>query len=81
MFKLLLPLLVVGSLLATEKLEVPVGKYDLETVIYTSKKGTIYVIETVLDTQTGEVIKRKRIKASSYKLPYKDRKGKIITKD
>ena len=81
MFKFLLPVLVAGSLLATEKLEVPVGKYDLETVIYVNSKGTTYIVETVLDTQTGKVIKRKRIKASSYKLPYKDRKGKIITQD
>ena len=81
MFKFLLPVLVAGSLLATEKLEVPVGKYDLETVIYVNSKCTTYIVETVLDTQTGKVIKRKRIKASSYKLPYKDRKGKIITQD
>ena len=58
-----------------------VGRYQLETTTYTNKKGIIYVIETVLDTKTGEVIKRRKIKASIYKLPYKDRKGKLIIKE
>ena len=58
-----------------------IGKYQLETVIYTSKKGTVYIVETVLDTRTGEVVKRRKKKASSYKLPYKDRYGKTITKE
>ncbi len=58
-----------------------VGRYELETLVYTSKKGTVYIVETILDTKTGEVVKRRKKKASSYKLPYKDRYNKVITKE
>ena len=68
-------------LLATFLSAEGVGKYQLETTSYTNKKGTIYIVETILDTQTGEVIKRRKIKASNYKLPYKNRSGKVITKE
>ena len=61
--------------------EFEVGRYQLETLVYTSKKGTVYIVETVLDTKTGEVVKRRKKKASSYKLPYKDRYNKVITKE
>ena len=73
--------LLLSSCLLATNVENKVGKYELSTVSYISKKGTVYIIETVLDTQTGEVIKRRKIKASTYKLPYKDRKGKLITKE
>ena len=58
-----------------------IGRYQLETTTYTSKKGIVYVVETVLDTKTGEVVKRRKKKASMYKLPYKDRYNKLITKE
>jgi len=58
-----------------------VGRYELQTLVYTSKKGTVYIVETVLDTKTGDVVKRRKKKASSYKLPYKDRYNKVITKE
>ena len=58
-----------------------IGTYQLETTTYTNKKGTVYIVETVLNTKTGEVVKRRRVKASSYKLPYKARNGKVITKE
>ena len=57
------------------------NRYDLETVVYVNKKGTTYIVETVLDTYTGEVVKRRKIKASAYKLPYKDKRGKTIRKE
>lgn len=58
-----------------------IGRYDLETAVYTNKKGTVYIIETVLDTKTGKVIIRRKKKASSYKLPYKDRRNNIIREE
>ena len=58
-----------------------IGRYQLQIATYTSKKGFVYVVEAVLDTKTGKVVKRKRIKASAYKLPYKDKRGKIIKDD
>ena len=55
-----------------------VGTYQLAVSTYTSKKGKIYIVETVLDTRTGKVVKRKRIYHTKYKLPYKNDRGKTI---
>ena len=55
-----------------------VGRYQLAVSIYENKKGITYIVETVLDTKTGKVVTRRKKKASSYKLPYKDRRGKTI---
>ena len=74
-------IIVFSSFLFSSDIENKVGKYQLSTVTYISKKGTVYIVETVLDTQTGDVIKRRKIKASTYKLPYKDRKGNLIIKE
>ena len=63
------------------KVEREVGRYQLETITYVSKKGTTYIVETVLDTKTGKVVIRRKKKASLYKLPYKDRRGQIITEE
>ena len=49
-----------------------IGRYQLETVVYESKKGIVYVVETILDTKTGKVVVRRKKKASRYKLPYRD---------
>ena len=69
-------------LLSAEKVEVAeVGRYKLEVTTYMSKKGTTYIVETVFDTKEGKVIKRQKIVASKYKLPYKDRKGRMVTSD
>ena len=76
MKKLLLILLFISFVSSAD-----IGRYQLETTTYTSKKGIVYIVETVLDTQTGKVVKRKKIKASSYKLPYKDHRGKLIKED
>ena len=84
MNKFLLTLLVTTFLIGAETQKctsAPVGKYQLETVIYTNKKGTVYIVETVLDTQTGKVVTRRKKKASSYKLPYKSHRGNTITSE
>ena len=49
-----------------------IGRYQLETVVYESKKGIVCVVETILDTKTGKVVVRRKKKASRYKLPYRD---------
>ena len=46
-----------------------------------SKKGKVYIVETILDTKTGKVVTRRKKKASSYKLPYKDRYNKMIREE
>ena len=77
MKKFLIGLLMVSFLISSDT-EKEVGRYQLETVVYQSKKGKIYIVETILDTKTGKVVKRKRIYHTKYKLPYKDKYGKMV---
>ena len=63
---------VVASLPEKGKVEREVGRYQLETVVAESKKGKVYIVETILDTRTGKIVKRKKISLTKYKLPYKD---------
>ena len=76
MTKLLISLLLMSFLISADVEEV--GRYQLAVSIYENKKGTIYIVETVLDTKTGKVITRRKKKASSYKLPYKNKHRKTI---
>jgi hypothetical protein len=78
MKRLFMGLLLVSFLVSAET---EVGRYQLETITYTSKKGTVYIVETVLDTKTGKVVVRRKKKASSYKLPYKNTKGRMINEE
>ena len=66
MNKLLIVLLMVSFLISS----------DVE-----EQEGTTFIVETVFDTKTGKVIGRKKIKSYKYKLPYKNRKGKMIYND
>ena len=51
--------------------EKEVGRYQLSTTTYENpKSGKAYVVETIIDTKTGKVVKRKRILYSKYKLLY-----------
>ena len=73
---LVLSTLVLGN---TEKpTNETIGRYQLETLTFTSKKGTVYIVETVLDTKTGKVVTRRKKKSTSYKLPYKNRHNQMI---
>ena len=63
---------VVASLPEKGKVEREVGRYQISTLLAESKNGKVYVVETILDTRTGKVVKRKKILLSRYKLPYKD---------
>ena len=72
----------VSLLISTpEKVEKEVGRYQLSTTTAISKKGSVYVVETVIDTKTGTIVKRKKISLSKYKLPYKDNYGRMINND
>ena len=75
MKNLLISLLLISFLVSAET---EIGRYQLETLVYESKKGKIYIVETVFDTKTGKVVKRKRIYHTKYKLPYKNDRGKTI---
>ena len=77
MKRLLISLIMISFLISND-VEKEVGRYQLAVSIYESKKGTTYIVETVLDTKTGKVVLRRKKKASRYKLPYKDRYNKMI---
>ncbi len=78
MKRFLLVLLMVSFLIPNDVEEKEVGRYQLAVSTYTSQKGKVYIVETVLDTKTGKVVKRKRIYHTKYKLPYKNDRGKTI---
>ena len=82
MKRLLISLLLISFLIsATEKVEKEeVGRYQLEVTTYTLK-GKVYIVEAVLDTKTGKVIKRRKIRSSKYKLPYRDQYNHLIKEE
>tara|TARA_Y100000593_G_C4197018_1_gene279815 strand:- start:239 stop:484 length:246 start_codon:yes stop_codon:yes gene_type:complete len=78
MKRFLIGLLLVSFLVSAEPEKKEIGRYQLAVSTYTSQKGKVYIVETVLDTKTGKVVKRKRIYHTKYKLPYKNDRGKTI---
>ena len=42
------------------------GRYKIELTTYVSKKGNVYVLETIFDTKTGKVVERKRFYHTKY---------------
>ena len=70
MKKLLIGLLLVSFLVSaktiSEDIKEEVGRYKIEVTTYTSKKGNIYVLETVFDTKLGKVVERKRYFHTNY---------------
>ena len=80
MKRFLIGLMLISFLVSAEP-EKEVGRYQLETTTYTTKKGTVYIVETILDTKTGKVVTRRKKKASSYKLPYKDGYNKLVREE
>ena len=43
-----------------------IGRYQLSVSTAVSAKGKVYVVEAVIDTKTGEVVKRNKILLSKY---------------
>ena len=78
MKRFLIRLIMISFLISADVEEKEVGRYQLAVSTYTSQKGKVYIVETVLDTKTGKVVKRKRIYHTKYKLPYKNDRGKTI---
>ena len=68
MEKLLIGLLLVSFMVSAEtEVKEEVGRYKIEVTTYTSKKGNVYVLETIFDTKTGKVIDRKRFYHTKYR--------------
>ena len=67
MKKLLIGLLLVSFMVSAEpKKKEEVGRYKIEVTTYVSKKGNVYVLETIFDTKLGKVIERKRFYHTKY---------------
>ena len=50
----------------TKEIKKEIGRYKIEITTYTSKKGNVFVLETVFDTKTGKVVERKRYYHTKY---------------
>ena len=67
MKKFLIGLLLVSFMVSAEpEKKEEVGRYKIEVTTYVSKKGNVYVLETIFDTKTGKVIERKRFYHTKY---------------
>ena len=66
MKKLLIGLLLVSFMVSAEPEKEEVGRYKIEVTTYVSKKGSVFVLETIFDTKTGKVIDRKRFYHTNY---------------
>ena len=67
MKKLLIGFLLVSFMVSAEpEKKEEVGRYKIEVTTYVSKKGNVYVLETIFDTKTGKVIERKRFYHTKY---------------
>ena len=68
MKKFLIGLLLVSFMVSAEpEKKEEVGRYKIEVTTYTSKKGNVYILETIFDTKTGKVIDRKRFYHTKYR--------------
>ena len=67
MKKFLISLLLVSFMVSAEPEKKEVGRYKIEVTTYVSKKGNVYVLETIFDTKTGKVIDRKRFYHTKYR--------------
>ena len=67
MKKLLIGLLLVSFMVSAEpEKKEEVGRYKIEITTYVSKKGSVFILETIFDTKTGKVIDRKRFYHTKY---------------
>ena len=76
MKRLLISLLLVSFLISAPKKveEKEVGRYQVATTAYENPKtGKVYIVETIIDTKTGEIVKRDRYYYKNYKKEWKKR--------
>ena len=68
MKKLLIGLLLVSFMVSAKTIveEKEIGRYKIEVTTYVSKKGNVYVLETIFDTKLGKVVERKRYYHTNY---------------
>ena len=63
---MLLVSFMVGAKTINDEVKEEIGRYKIEITTYTSKKGNVFVLETVFDTKTGKVVERKRYYHTKY---------------
>ena len=64
-----------SQFLISSEPEKSVGRYDLKVVTYVSPKtGKLYIVETIFDTKTGEVISRTKFFYKNYNKKKKRKK-------
>ena len=68
MKKFLIGLLLVSFMVSAKTIveEKEIGRYKIQVTTYVSKKGNIYVLETIFDTKLGKVVERKRYYHTNY---------------
>ena len=67
----LISLTMISFLMSEGLPEQEVGRYQIfVTEVISTKTGKQYLVETILDTKNGEVVKRTKIRFYKYKLPY-----------
>ena len=68
MKKLLIGLLLVSFMVSAKTIveKEEIGRYKIEVTTYVSKKGSVFVLETVFDTKLGKVVERKRFYHTDY---------------
>ena len=68
MKRFLIGLMLVSFLVSAEpENKKEVGRYQVATTTYVSPKtGKLYIVETVIDTKTGEIIKRQKFYYTKY---------------
>ena len=66
MKRFLIGLMLVSFLISAEPEKKEIGRYKIEITTYVSKKGSVFVLETIFDTKTGKVIDRKRFYHTKY---------------
>ena len=75
MKRLLISLLMVSLLTsAPKKVENEAGRYQVATTAYVSPKtDKVYIVETIIDTKSGKIVKRDRFYYKNYKKDWKKR--------
>ena len=66
MKRFLIGFLLISFMVSAEPEKKEVGRYKIEITTYVSKKGSVFVLETIFDTQTGKVVERKRFYHTKY---------------
>ena len=55
--------------------EKEVGRYQVATTAYENPKtGKVYIVETIIDTKSGEVVKRSRVYYNKYHKDWKKKR-------